>query len=72
MAASGFQFNTNNQVGGPINRGEFIPTSIISKDLISDTSEAYECFVYQKFSAKLQAFMINYVITTSSMYSVYS
>lgn len=68
---AGFQFDLGNQKG-VTERGDFIPTSIISEGLLSDTSEAYECFAYQKFSTKLQAYMINYVISTSSLYSVYS
>lgn len=69
---AGFQFDLGNSSGSQTERGDFIPTSIISQGLISDTSEAYECFAYQKFSAKLQANLINYVISTSSLYSVYS
>lgn len=65
------QFNLSNQ-SGMTERGEFIPTSIVSQNIISDTSEAYLCFAHQKFSAKLQAYMINYVISVSSSYSVYS
>ena len=49
-----------------------IPTKIVEQKLLSDTSDAYKCFVQQKFSAELQAYMINYVTTISGLYSVYA
>lgn len=52
-------------------RGNLIPTKILEKDVLSDTSEAYQCLVDQKPSLKLQAYLINYVISVSSPYSVY-
>ena len=55
-----------------VERGRFIPMKIISQDLMSKTSEACECFVEQKFSADLQSFMINYVISVSGIYAVYA
>lgn len=55
-----------------VERGRFIPTKIMEQKLLSDTSEAWECFVQQKFSADLQSYMINYVISVSGLYSVYA
>ena len=63
-----------NVVNNPnqISRGLFIPTKIMENGNMSATSEANRCFVSQKFSANLQAFMVNYVISVASQYSVYS
>lgn len=48
-----------------------IPTNIKNQGLMSDTSWADDCFVGQKFSAKLQAYLIGYVNAIYSNYSVY-
>lgn len=53
-------------------RGNSIPTNIVREDLLSNTSEAYNCYVNQQFSALLQTYMVNYVISISGYYSVYS
>ena len=55
-----------------IQRGNLVPTNIVREGLLSTTSEAYECYVNQQFSANLQTYMINYVISVSGYYSVYS
>lgn len=52
--------------------GLFLPVKIIEEKLLSPTSEAYYCFTGQAFSANLQAYLINYVISTSNLYSVYA
>jgi hypothetical protein len=49
-----------------------IPTNIRTSGIMSDTSSAGECFINQRFSAKLQAFMISYVNSIASNYAVYS
>lgn len=48
-----------------------VPTNMVSADLLSPTSDALTCFREQKFSAKLQAFMVSYVISVNGYYSVY-
>ncbi len=48
-----------------------IPTNIVSRDIMSKTSDALECFTEQKFSNKLQAYMVNYVLSVSSNKAVY-
>jgi hypothetical protein len=48
-----------------------IPTNILSRDLMSPTSDALTCFTQQQFSNKLQGYLVNYVISVSSYYSVY-
>jgi hypothetical protein len=62
-----------------IQRGVFVPTKILEDDLLSkglqprsSGSEAWECFTQQRFSANLQAFLINYTISVNSPYSVYT
>lgn len=55
--------------GMPRNSG--IPSAIIEEGLLSDTSIARDCFVYQDFSNKLQAFLVGYVNEVFSNYSIY-
>lgn len=52
-------------------RSSGIPSNIIESNLLSTTSFADECFVGQQFSNKLQAFLIGYVNSIYSNYSVY-
>lgn len=40
---------------------QYIPTNLLQKGVLSDTSSAPECFVNQRFSAKLQAYLVAYV-----------
>jgi hypothetical protein len=47
-----------------------IPTNMTGS--LSGTSSAPECFVNQRFSSKLQAFMIAYVNSISSNYPVFA
>jgi hypothetical protein len=68
MANFKFNIDVAEQV---ITRGELVPTKIIAEGLLSETSEAHECFTNQKFSGNLQAFMVNYVVTISGYYSIY-
>ena len=48
-----------------------IPTNMRTPGVMSDTSSAPECFVNQRFSNKLQAFMISYVNSITSNYPIY-
>lgn len=48
-----------------------IPTNLREQGIMSDTSSAPECFVNQRFSAKLQAFLISYNNMMYSNYSIY-
>jgi len=52
--------------------GFHLPTKILENNLLSETSEAHLCFVEQKLSATLQAFLLDYVISISGKHSVYS
>lgn len=45
-----------------------LPTNVLKS--MSTTSSAPECFVNQRFSAKLQAFLISYVNSVYSDYPV--
>lgn len=56
---------------GAMPRSSPIPSAILESGLMSTTSKASDCFVNQKFSAKLQAFLIGYVSSIYSYYSVY-
>jgi hypothetical protein len=48
-----------------------LPTNMRVAGVMSDTSSAPECFINQRFSGKLQAFMISYVNSISSSYAVF-
>ncbi len=50
---------------------QYLPTNVRESGLMSDTSSAPECFVNQRFSAKLQAFLISYVNSSTSDYAIY-
>jgi hypothetical protein len=52
--------------------GFHIPTKILENNMLSETSQAHLCFTEQKFSATLQAFLLDYVISISGNQSVYA
>ena len=56
---------------GGMPRTAIIPGTIVQANLMSPTSKAEDCFVKQQFSGKLQAFLIGYVNSIYSYYSVY-
>lgn len=58
-------------VSDQANNFAYIPKNIVDQDLMSQTNSAYQCFTKQVFSARLQAYLISYVISTSSEYSIY-
>ena len=49
-----------------------IPTNLMKDGVKSNTSSAPECFINQRFSAQLQAFMIAYVNQVASEYAIYA
>ena len=53
------------------NKSEYLPTKLVESNLLSPTSEAYNCFVGQAFSGKLQAYLISYVISVTNAYAIY-
>jgi hypothetical protein len=59
------------EVKGGLPRSVNIPTNIYQSGMLSDTSWADDCFVMQKFYDRLQAYMIGYVNSVYSNYSVY-
>lgn len=61
----------NSALNQTLTRDNLVPTKIISQGLLSETSEAYECFTQQKFSNDLQSFLVNYVVSISGYYSQY-
>ena len=48
-----------------------IPTNIVSQDLLSTTSLAPQCFPYQRFAGRLQAYLVDYVANIYGDYPVY-
>jgi hypothetical protein len=54
-----------------LQRADYVPTNMAYQGLLSETSHAYTCFTQQKFSADLQAFLVNYVISMTSFQSIY-
>ena len=51
--------------------GTNLPTAIVNANLLSNTARAADCFIQQKFSNKLQAFLVGYVNLTYSQYAIY-
>lgn len=49
-----------------------IPTNMMAPGMLSSTSSAGECFINQRLSAKLQAYMIAYVNSVTSNYPIYT
>jgi hypothetical protein len=52
-------------------RSSNLPSNIVDNNMMSSTSIASDCFIKQQFSNKLQAYMIGYVNSIYSNYSVY-
>lgn len=52
-----------------VEKSLYVPTNV--SKLLSDTSEAYDCFAGQRFSKVLQAYMVNYAMNISGYYAVY-
>lgn len=49
--------------------GKLLPNKTIPGEyveLLSDTSNAKQCYVYQRFSRRLQAFLVNYTYDITS------
>ena len=57
--------------GSGLDNSSYVPTNISGQNLLSDTSSAYQCFTRQVFSGRLQTFLISYVTSISSYYSIY-
>lgn len=47
-----------------------LPTNIVKPGVLSPTSVAGDCFVYQRFSLKLQAYMVSYVSSLAGNYPI--
>lgn len=47
-----------------------VPTNILSSGLLSPTSSALECFVDQRFSSQMQAFLISYSNSINANYPI--
>lgn len=60
-----------NKVDSGMPRYSGVPSAIIERGLLSDTSVARVCFVDQMFSNKLQAFLVGYVNESFSNYNIY-
>jgi hypothetical protein len=58
-------------VDAKLDRSEDVPMGIMNQGLISDTNHAYTCFVKQRFSADLQAYLVSYVISVTAYQSIY-
>lgn len=57
---------------GGLTRVQSLPTNMRAPGVMSDTSSAPECFVNQRYSAKLQAFLIGYVNAIYSDPAIYA
>lgn len=72
ISTSSFGYNPGNVVPNTVSRGLNVPTKILELNLTSGVTEACLCFTQQQFSEKLQAYMINYVISVSGLQAIYS
>lgn len=61
----------NAEIDSGIPRNSITPSAIINNNLLSPTSLASECFINQRFSSKLQIFLVGYVNSIYSQHSVY-
>lgn len=52
-------------------RNPQVPLNIFDQGLLSDTSNAHECFAYQRFSGSLQAYLVDYVNKISGDFPIY-
>lgn len=52
-------------------RSPQVPISIFSQGLLSETSNAHECFAYQRMSGSLQAYLVDYVNKISGDFALY-
>jgi len=48
-----------------------IPTNIMNPGVLSNTSSAPECFANQRFSNKLQAYLVSYVNSIASTHPIF-
>ena len=48
-----------------------VPVNIIQQQIMSTTSSAAECFIYQRLSSRLQAYLIDYVNKSYSDFPIY-
>jgi len=58
-------------VNSGLTRGDSVPSNIINEDLLSPDSIASNCFINQSLSRKLQIYLVGYVNSIYSNYSVY-
>ena len=49
-----------------------VSEGLIRQNLLSATSDALNCFASQQFAAKLQIYLVNYVVSISSYYPIYA
>ena len=69
--ATTFDKSSSSAVSSSAQNGVLIPTAVVNANLLSETSRAADCFIEQRFSNKLQAFLLGYVNSTISYFSVY-
>lgn len=66
-----FDFSTLGETIAGLPRSVNIPMGVAQSGLLSTTSTAADVFAGQKFSSKLQAYLVGYVNSIYSDYSVY-
>lgn len=64
--------NTNSQSAFPgLPRVPRVPSNIVDQKLLSTTSVAAECFIYQRLSGRLQAYLVDFVNKVYEDYPIY-
>jgi len=64
-------FASLGETKGGLPRSVNIPTNIKQQNMLSGTSWSDDCYIYQKFAEKLQAYLIGYTNAIYSQYSIY-
>lgn len=68
---SEYNFSLDGTSIGGLPRSVNLPTGVTQSGTMSSTSKAIDCFAGQKFSSKLQAYLVGYVNSINSQYSVF-
>lgn len=58
-------------VDAQLQRADFIPSNLAASGLLSSDNKAINCYTKQIFSGDLQVFLVSYVISVQSYYSIF-
>lgn len=58
-------------VDATLQRADFVPSNLAAAGLLSSDNKAINCYTKQTFSGDLQVFLVSYVVSIQSYFSVY-